>query len=111
MGSFELGWSNLTLPNFIHQKQNFCRAQRQIGEAASIHKDMLKRHNLLNLRSEYDRCKMPRIQIDKESETLKRLKEEVRKERERKEEILKLKKKRKEDKNKLKAPIAYFHFG
>ena len=64
---------------------------------------MLKRHNLLNLRLEYTRCKVPRIQMDKESETLKRLKEEERKERERKEEILKLKKQRKEDKNTLKA--------
>ena len=64
---------------------------------------MLKGQILLNAKSEYDRCKMPRIKMDKESETLKRLREEDRKKRERKEEILKLKKKRKKDKNKLKA--------
>ena len=73
--------------------------ERQIGEAVSIHIEKKKGNILMNGKSEYNRCKIPRISMDTESEALKKLKEEEVIEKERKARIKLLRKRKKEDKD------------
>ena len=93
---------DLTIEEFrfgMRVRESFRSAfERQVGEAVSIKKEQERGITLMNSKSEFNRCIIPRITIDDENETLKRLREEEELERERRKKI-KLYKKRKAENN------------
>ena len=73
--------------------------ERQIGEAISIHQDKLNGYTLMNSKSQFNRCVVPRISMNNENEKLKKLKEELEKENERKKQVRLLRKRKKYEKD------------
>ena len=50
--------------------------ERQVSEAVEIHQAQLKGYKLLNSKSEYSRCTLPRMKMENNKELLERLIEE-----------------------------------
>ena len=81
----------------IRIKQTFRSAlERQVSEAVSIHQAQRDGYKLMNSKSEYSRCIVPRIKIENNKELLERLIGEKEKERRTNEEIRNMRK-RKDD--------------
>ena len=76
--------------------------ERQIGEAISIEQEMLKKTTLLNSKSEFNRCTVPRLTMTTYKETEEEIEKEEREKKILKEEIRKLKKRKKENEADLK---------
>lgn len=70
--------------------------ERHVSEAVEIQQAQLKGYNLLNSKSEYSRCTLPRMKMENNKELLERLIEEREKEKKMKENIRNLKKRRKD---------------
>ena len=72
--------------------------ERQIGEAVKIEREVRKGKNLLNSKSEFNRCELPRLTVGTRKETLMDLQEDDKETRTWKEKVRKLKKRKKDDK-------------
>ena len=73
--------------------------ERQVGEAVAIKEAQEKGYTLMNSKSESNRCIIPRITMDTENETSKRLREEEEVERENKKKVKLLRKRKAERKD------------
>ena len=65
--------------------------ERQVSEAVEIHQAQLKGYTLLNSKSEYNRCSLPRLTVGDNKELLEKLIEERDKEKLLKEKIRNIK--------------------
>ena len=69
--------------------------ERQIGEAISIEQELMKNTTLLNSKSEFNRCTVPRLTMTTYKETEEEIEKEEKEKKMLKEEIRKLKKRKK----------------
>ena len=79
--------------------------ERQIGEAIAIKVSKEKGYTLMNSKSEYNRCKIPRLTIDTENETYKELKRQEENERIKKNNIRMMKKRKKSNDKEMKLAL------
>ena len=70
--------------------------ERQVSEAVEIHQAQLKGYKLMNSKSEYSRCSLPRLRIENQDELLDTLLSERNREKKLKEQIRGLKKRKKD---------------
>ena len=79
--------------------------ERQIGEAIAIKVSQERGYTLMNSKSEYNRCKIPRIVIDTENETYKKLKIQEENDRIKKTSIRMMKKRKKSNEKEMKLSL------
>ena len=72
--------------------------ERQIAEAVKIEREVKKGKNMLNSKSEFNRCELPRLKIGTRKQTLQELQEDDDETRKWKDKLRKLKKRKKDKK-------------
>ena len=86
----------------IRVRKKFQKAfERQVGEAIAIEQEQLKGTLLLNSKSEFNRCSVPRLTLGSYKENIEEMKEEEKQKKKLKDEIRMLKKRKTEEEGNL----------
>ena len=87
----------------VRVRRKYVKAfERQVGEAIAIEQEQLKGTVLLNSKSEFNRCSVPRLTLGTYKDNIEEMKKEEKEEKRLKEEIRKLRKRKPEEEGNLK---------